>query len=909
MPEGVEIQITASAKGAEDEITRLRGTLRGLQGDASNTSGTDQCRDSLNEMGAAGKMTAKRLEDLTETTKQQTLQSIKAAKAQSTFMNTVGKVTKMMILRTAIRSMMKAVKEGIDNLYEWSKLHDKTFAKAMDTGATNVLYMKNSLATALAPAIIAIMPLITRLADAVNWVSNAVAQFIAIVTGQDSWIRAKRAEAEYTTGIKETNKAIKELLADWDELNIIQSETGKDKDDGMPSISSMFEEVQLEGMAKKVSDIFKKFQTPLGKLLEIVLAIKAGFLAIKFAKAFLTRLGEVKNWATTLWNKIFGNGKQNLSNLGEGIDLTGLSNSMGGLSEALNGLKQIDWSPLSNFSNLQWLKDFDFSGLKGLSDLDLSGLNPFKDLLGMFSAGGIAKTALIGGGIALFIGFLRNLSNLKFGDSKKEVDDLQTKLNNLRTDISTIETDMNGIFDRIYEYASSKMTGALERLSTSIGEAMRRISILKNWINLSVKPSLNFGGMGSTNGMFSVGEDELRQMRAPLALLPPWIKSNVLSIIEYDVQQSAAQVKADANSIRANVETNYSTLPTWIQTSVLQPIQDNVASAIETIGGFVDRVSVQSEFALLPSWIKTNVLSIIEYDVQQSVAQIKADFAGVPANFQTVLTGLPGWIKENIWDVIISDVTIFRKGLKDTLDLAGLVDDWKLEFNALPSHVTGTLAGVLLYCVVFRALANAALNLTGMINDWKSKLSEVPGWILDNPMKDILNNVSGFVKGVNGYLAGIERFITITVTTVYLDSNSSGVLGLSGGSRGSSTVRRFGTTNLPTIPRKSDPLGWFRASGGLLNSGQLYMTRENGIPEFVGSFGNQGAVANNDQIVEGIASGVSEANSVLDSRLARLESLMERLVNKKFFAEVRPSTALARVNRQSEEMRVRTEGA
>lgn len=49
------------------------------------------------------------------------------------------------------------------------------------------------------------------------------------------------------------------------------------------------------------------------------------------------------------------------------------------------------------------------------------------------------------------------------------------------------------------------------------------------------------------------------------------------------------------------------------------------------------------------------------------------------------------------------------------------------------------------------------------------------------------------------------------------------------------------------------------ASGGFPKKGQWFMARENGIPEMVGKFGNQTGVANNLQIVDGIAHGVSAA--------------------------------------------------
>lgn len=54
------------------------------------------------------------------------------------------------------------------------------------------------------------------------------------------------------------------------------------------------------------------------------------------------------------------------------------------------------------------------------------------------------------------------------------------------------------------------------------------------------------------------------------------------------------------------------------------------------------------------------------------------------------------------------------------------------------------------------------------------------------------------------------------------------------------------------------PIGGY-ASGGIVSSGEVFVARENGIPEMVGSFGNHTAVANNDQIVKGIQEGVYAA--------------------------------------------------
>ncbi len=50
-----------------------------------------------------------------------------------------------------------------------------------------------------------------------------------------------------------------------------------------------------------------------------------------------------------------------------------------------------------------------------------------------------------------------------------------------------------------------------------------------------------------------------------------------------------------------------------------------------------------------------------------------------------------------------------------------------------------------------------------------------------------------------------------------------------------------------------------RMGGGFVETGEMFIANENGIPEMIGKIGNQPAVANNDQIIEGISIGVKRA--------------------------------------------------
>lgn len=91
------------------------------------------------------------------------------------------------------------------------------------------------------------------------------------------------------------------------------------------------------------------------------------------------------------------------------------------------------------------------------------------------------------------------------------------------------------------------------------------------------------------------------------------------------------------------------------------------------------------------------------------------------------------------------------------------------------------------------------------------------------------------------------------------------------------------------------------AAGGFPDEGQLFIARERGA-EMVGSIGSRTAVANNDQIVKGIASGVASANSEQNALLREQNALLRKLLQKEFKTELKPSAALGKVVSRSSAM-------
>lgn len=170
-------------------------------------------------------------------------------------LNRIGRVVWMRALRSALMGLTSGIGEGIKNLYHYSDAINGKFASAMDKAASQTMLLKNSVATALAPAIQAMIPILTWIVARINDVCNAISQLHAILTGADTWTAAIETVEDYDDAATSASKATKNLLADWDELNVIQSNgggssSGKSKTD----YSKMFTEMSefskvLEGVA------------------------------------------------------------------------------------------------------------------------------------------------------------------------------------------------------------------------------------------------------------------------------------------------------------------------------------------------------------------------------------------------------------------------------------------------------------------------------------------------------------------------------------------------------------------------------------------------------------------------------------------------------------------------------------
>ena len=169
----------------------------------------------------------------------------------------------------------------------------------------------------------------------------------------------------------------------------------------------------------------------------------------------------------------------------------------------------------------------------------------------------------------------------------------------------------------------------------------------------------------------------------------------------------------------------------------------------------------------------------------------------------------------------------------------------------------------------------------------------VGSWFSTN----VTTPIAEFFKGaINKIIEGINWLIgKINTLNISIPSKSWSVFGKTFTFPGAT----LGFSNIPTIP--------LLAEGGFPQTGQLFIANEAG-PELVGQMGGRTAVANNAQIIQGIALGISDANEQLERQNEEIIRLLRQLNAKELKAEITPSAALGRVNKKSEQMYVKAGG-
>ena len=185
----------------------------------------------------------------------------KTAKRLAKELTRVSKMLKLMVTRMALRAVIKEVGNGFKSLALHSEEFNSSVSGIMNASKQlgySFSAMVSPLINALAPALIYVINLFTKLA-------NIIQQVFASLSGASSWNKAKEFTDDWGQSIKDANKNAKELkktVLGFDELNQLQ-EKYTSGGDTSGNIEDMFETMPIEKKWKDVADYIKNIASKL----------------------------------------------------------------------------------------------------------------------------------------------------------------------------------------------------------------------------------------------------------------------------------------------------------------------------------------------------------------------------------------------------------------------------------------------------------------------------------------------------------------------------------------------------------------------------------------------------------------------------------------------------------------------
>lgn len=299
--------------------------------------------------------------------------------------------------------------------------------------------------------------------------------------------------------------------------------------------------------------------------------------------------------------------------------------------------------------------------------------------------------------------------------------------------------------------------------------------------------------------------------------------------------------------------------------AVADELNDNLAPSMRDLNGTLPQLTSDThDFTVF----MTNLASEIS-NYTDSMGSITWD--SIVGGFRKLFAGNPIRDFADKVGAVASDASVLNEKLTTAngeLETAvTLLTDY-ITFMTTMKQLTGDAGTIELSTGIFTNLKDAGSKLVtgfsvGMVAE-KPKLTAAFNDILAaqntfanrflNVWTSLWSSVSisfaGYWNNVLGNMAtGLNSIVYATNTIISAVNALMRTIGYTGGISAIPTV---------SIPRYAD--------GGFVDQGQLFIAREAGA-EMVGSIGRRTAVANNDQIVEGIATATREGNEDLINAL------------------------------------------
>lgn len=757
-----------------------------------------------------------------------------------------------------VNKLRSALVDGFKNLAQYSGETNNSISMLM----SSLTQLKNAFAAAFAPILNVVAPILNSLIQKIISVVNTFGQLTSALTGKGTYITAKKVQQDYAKSLnnnassaknaQKANKDLQRTILGFDQINKMDDNSSSDDSgnngadtSGGLSPSDMFETKEIPSKIKGLADLIKQAwkEADFTKIGEMVgEKLNAALQSIPWDKIKNTCNKIAKSVATFLngfletvdW-KLVGNTLAQGINTAFGMADTFARNfhwdSLGkaignGINGALGGL---DWNlirgTVRNISKgiTDTLNSFIQTTNWGLVGRSFgNGINTIID----FFHTAVSNFNWIGAGTSLatainnavntidFVGIGQTFSTgikgiLDFGISAIENVDWWTLGEKVRDGIASV--DWNGIADRLFELLGAAFAGLSAFFGGLISDA---VTGAKKYFQKKIEEcggNIPLGILkGIKDGIIGIG-GWIKEH-----IFTPFIKGfkNVFGI------HSPSTVMAEQG--------------TYIISGLLKGLKDNLQSLLS----WVEK---------LPGWIKDKLGNAKEWLKEKG----KNALEGLKTGWESVKESTVGQTASKIGSYIKTKAGDAKSWIKSKGSdaITGLKTGWESVKESGFLRYVGKIKDE-----VFTKIGNLKEKVTskgkdivgglkgGFNGNWSTFTTILSN--LPNKISSAIPNL--FNVGRNAIQNFAKGFSNFHIPMPHIGWDWSG---------GSINIGNFSFS----LPRFN--LQWY-AKGGFPEAGQLFVANEAG-PEMVGKMGSRNAVANNNQIVEGIKNGVFEA--VLDA--------------------------------------------
>ena len=437
-------------------------------------------------------------------------------------------------------------------------------------------------------------------------------------------------------------------------------------------------------------------------------------------------------------------------------------------------------------------------------------------------------------------------------------------------------------------------SGGIFPLIMGVITLIKKWDEIPGWVNDNViQPVTNFfkGLWESISGFFT---NLWNDIVAIWGVVATWFDGYVVQPVVNFFKGLWENVSGFFVNLWEDIKGVWNTVSTWFDENVIQPLVSFFEGVTLRIGEFFEGcwLIIRAVWLIVSTWFDENVIQPIVGFFKKLWEDVSSFFTSLWEDIKVIWSLVSTWFDEFVIQPIVGffkgvwvNVSTFFKNLwNDIKTMWNTVATWFDEKVIQP--IIGFFKGV--WEDVSRFFSNLVAEVKNMwstISNWFNTKVLTP---IKNFFKTACEAISGFfsslwlgvkkgaVGAMNGVIGGIESALNWIIGGINkliggfdkIVQWAADVLGEDW--KGMTLVKEVKFSRLP-VPTY--------AEGGFPEMGQMFIAREAGA-EMVGNIGRRTAVANNDQIVSGIAGGVAEANEEQNVLLREQNSLLRAILEK-----------------------------